>query len=108
MINLIGLIIHLREMFPIPEQWGAIYHEMTKQLGEEPNDETQRDAYTALVRLWHRDGWMFDNDIGAVKLNEGEEATFDNDAITIASGKNGSTMVVSVARGEHHARILWF
>ena len=108
MVNLIGLANHLREEFPVPANYQVIYKSMTKWLGKKPSDETQYDAYKALVKLWERGDWIFDNDVGAVRTNDGEEITFDDDAITIASGHGGSTMVFTLARGDRHDRVIWF
>jgi hypothetical protein len=110
MINLVGLVRHLREQFPVPEGYQAIYEEMCDWLKDEPSDEIQYDAYKALVAVWQRGDWVLDNEIGAVRLNAGEDAFFDTseNTITLTAVHGNSTMSFSLMRGEKHDRILWF
>jgi hypothetical protein len=108
MVDIITLARKLRSEFQTPVNYGEIYALIAETIGEEPDQETEIDAYKALSAKWKRDSWAWNNDVGAVKTLEGENVVFDEDAITIAKGHGGSTMVVSLARGEHHDRVKWF
>ena len=108
MINLIGLCRHILEEFLAPTSYDQIYDEMKDWLEAEPDQETEYSVYKALVAKWKRGGWAWDEKltIGAVRLNDGEAAIFEDNAITLQS--NDGALSVSLARGEKHDRILWF
>jgi hypothetical protein len=108
MVNLIGLANHLREEFPIPANYQPIFKAMKKWLGSKPSDEVQLDCYRALIRLWERAGWVFDDNVGAVCANDDEEIAFDEDSITITSINGNAVFSFSLARGERHDRVIWF
>ncbi len=118
MVDIISLARHLTEEFPVPEGWGAILLEIGRFLNLDEDDldkldaaldeATKTDAYRVLVRKWTRAGWAWDNNIGAVLLEDDERATFEDNCITLEKGHGGSLMVFSLAHGEKHDRILWF
>jgi len=110
-VDIISLVRHLREEFPIPYNWGIILEEMAKFLEvkeDEVDQTTQVDAYRCLIRKWGREGWVWDNNVGAVLPEENEDVSFDNECITLASGKGMSTMVITLSHGDHHDRVVWF
>jgi hypothetical protein len=108
MQDIITVARRLREKFEVPAQYDPIYNEMVQVIGEEPELQTEIDAYQALSAKWKRDGWDWNNDVGAVKILDGERIEFDEGSITITKRHGRSTMAFSLARGERHDRVLWF
>jgi hypothetical protein len=110
MIDLIGLCCHLRSKFPEPANCNTIYAEAKRWSNDILSSEIERDLFAALGAHWRRNGWQWDNNlyIGAAKVGNEWNATFNTNTISLTKQQCGGSITVDVSRNEKDERVKWF